>query len=157
GYRDSISQPRIETIHDAASQAGGQPLLPLGDFLLGPDYVNSRGSKSIGTLPPALATNATYAALRVIEQHGDAFEDFLSQAERDTGIDRELIAAKLMGRWRNGTPLVDHPAAAGPDELPVAEIDKFDYAGGQGADDLGGARCPIGAHIRRMNPRGGMV
>jgi deferrochelatase/peroxidase EfeB len=76
-----------------------------------------------------------------------------------TGLERELIAAKLMGRWRNGTPLVLSPDSDEP--VPGHQLNEFDYAPGPGHrafyDDSAGGRCPIGAHIRRMNPRGSKV
>ena len=64
--------------------------------------------------------------------------------------ERELIAAKLMGRWRSGAPLVLAPAA----DDPALGADKernnnFNY---KQMDPLGYA-VPLGAHIRRMNPR----
>jgi hypothetical protein len=66
GYRDNISQPRIEGVtYKHESSAPGR--IPIGDILLGPSYRNSRGSSPIADLPIALAQNGTYAALRVIE------------------------------------------------------------------------------------------
>jgi len=159
GYRDGVSQPRIAGVHDP-SRAGRQALSPPGDFLLGADYKNARGGNYIGELPRELAENGTYAALRVIEQHVARFETLLDDVARRHGIDRELVAAKLMGRWRDGSPLVvwpDRPALHA-DHLSSAELDDFDYVARAGSfDDARGARCPVGAHIRRLNPRRGMV
>src|SRR5262249_58291362 len=66
-----------------------------------------------------------------------------------TEDERELLAAKLVGRWRSGAPLTlapdkDNPAL-GAD--PKRNND-FDYA-----KDERGRQVPFGAHIRRMNPR----
>jgi deferrochelatase/peroxidase EfeB len=56
----------------------------------------------------------------------------------------EFLAAKMMGRWRDGTPLVLSPDR--PDE-PLA-VQDFDYS-----QDKDGLRCPMAAHIRIVNGR----
>jgi hypothetical protein len=70
------------------------------------------------------------------------------------------LAAKLLGRWRNGVPLARSPLSAAA-ELPDEELNRFDYVetarAPQSVDDAKGQRCPIGAHIRRVNPRGQRV
>jgi deferrochelatase/peroxidase EfeB len=71
-------------------------------------------------------------------------------------MSEELIAAKLCGRWRNGTPLVLSPDTDTPDPLiPPEALNDFDYVGDYG--DERGYRCPRGSHIRRMYPRGQRV
>lgn len=61
------------------------------------------------------------------------------------GALREVVAANLCGRWRDGTPLA--LSADAPD--PNVNKANFDY--------VDGSRCPYGAHIRRSNPRGGQI
>ncbi|MEX5669215.1 hypothetical protein ABFV57_30570, partial [Pseudomonas neuropathica] len=58
----------------------------------------------------------------------------------------ELLAAKLMGRWRDGTPLVSSPTAP---NTALSKSDNFGYA----LDDPDGLKCPFSAHIRVTNPR----
>jgi len=97
-------------------------------------------------------------ALRILEQDCAAFERFLEEAPDRYGISGELLAAKLCGRWRNGVPLSLSPDTDTP-ESPIApeQLNAFDYvptpANPDAFDDRKGTRCPIGAHIRRMNPR----
>jgi deferrochelatase/peroxidase EfeB len=55
------------------------------------------------------------------------------------------LASKMVGRWPSGAPLVESPQR---DDPARATNDQFGY----GADPTGLA-CPIGAHIRRSNPR----
>jgi Dyp-type peroxidase family len=90
--------------------------------------------------PPApLARNGSYLVLRQLRQHVERFREYLEQV---SGGDDELadqIAAKMVGRQRDGTPLVASPT--GPDD------DSFGFAG------VDGKLCPLGAHIRRANPR----
>ncbi|HRO59501.1 MAG TPA: cytochrome P450 [Burkholderiaceae bacterium] len=155
GYRDGFGQPRFEGLPDQAKQVPPAQRAVIGDLLLGRDYPNSRGSRFIGELPPALATHGTYAAFRVIEQDTEAFEKLLDRVQTQYGVERELTAAKLMGRWRNGSPLVLNPLTPDPG---MVEPDAFDYVTPAGqVDDRDGRRCPIGSHIRRLNPRSGTV
>jgi deferrochelatase/peroxidase EfeB len=72
------------------------------------------------------------------------------KANGSTPEEQELVAAKLMGRWRSGAPLVLAPEkddpALGAD--PRRNND-FNYK----QQDPHGYAVPLGAHIRRMNPR----
>jgi deferrochelatase/peroxidase EfeB len=182
GYRDGIAQPRIEgTGHERRRPPPDQqPVAKAGDFLLGCDYRNIYGGNYIGELPPALGDNATYAAFRILRQHVHRFERLLEQWEERYELDKEFIAAKLMGRWRaapksvkeelkleeelkkkprpeiaNGTPLTLSPDAR--TLIDEKRLNDFDYAPTPEHlatfDDGHGRRCPIGAHIRRLNPR----
>ena len=103
-----------------------------------------------------LGRNGTFVAYRVLAQDCHAFEQFLGAASRETGLDPELIAAKLCGRWRNGVPLALSPDTSTV-TLPPEQFNSFDYGPTDALpgvyDDRRGYRCPIGAHIRRMNPR----
>ena len=170
GYRDGIAQPRIRGVDERrigaaqSSRNDAQPEAPAGDFLLGRRYVNSYGGNFLGDLPPALGDNATYGAFRVLRQDAAAFERVLQRNARRWKIDDpEWLAAKMMGRWRSGAPLMCNPdrdPGARPG-LDADTINDFDYAPGrqdeQRYDDVRGLRCPAGAHIRRLNPRGGMA
>ena len=175
GYRDGIGQPRFQAAEPAHTHSA-RPIAPPGDLLLGPQFRNARGSYAIGALPGALATHGTYAALRVIQQDVAAFEQFLRGVRDEHGIDPELMAAKLVGRWRNGSPLPQYPTRPHPKggDVSAELLDAFGYSGrahlpdehalaktGEAPasviDDREGRRCPFGAHIRRLNPRDGMV
>jgi len=70
-------------------------------------------------------------------------------------IDPELLAAKICGRWRNGVPLELSPETDSPaGGINLDRLNDFDYVNKDGSGDPGGLRCPLGAHIRRVNPRG---
>jgi deferrochelatase/peroxidase EfeB len=163
GYRDGIAQPSIIGIPGRTSGGDMQPPVPTGDVLLGRDYVNSFGGNYAESLPNALIDNATYGAFRILYQDVAAFERLLDDWAQAASAERELIAAKLMGRWRNGTPLVLAPTMSGPNlpAVPAEALNAFDYAPADGHpafyDDARGLRCPIGAHARRLNPRGAQV
>jgi deferrochelatase/peroxidase EfeB len=103
--------------------------------------------------PPQLGRNGSFGVFRVIEQNVVAFEEFLL-AHKDR-IDPELLAAKIMGRWRNGVPLALSPDSPTPSGgLSPDQYNNFNYVNKDGSGDPLGVRTPIGAHIRRVNPRG---
>lgn len=161
GYVDGISQPRIKGA-DRRMAPDMQPECEPGEFLLGKDYVNQYGGNFLGDLPHPLGDNATYGAFRILKQEVRRFEEFLVVAGKRYNMQPEAMAAKLMGRWRNGNPLVLWPNAPGPDPTPDhPPSNEFDYAPAAGHpafyDDAHGLRCPIGAHTRRLNPRGSLV
>jgi deferrochelatase/peroxidase EfeB len=174
GYRDNIMQPRFEGVHDPQRHADGQPIAPLGTVLLG-HPTNLEGLLWRVPQPEALGRNGTFNAFRVLKQDVVGFEKHLDQAASDLlkhpqvddvlppgaelnicqvlsiappsrhGALREIVAANLCGRWRDGTPLT--LSADVPDPKLVEA--KFDY--------VGESRCPYGAHIRRCNPRNGQI
>ena len=88
-------------------------------------------------------------AYRRLAEHVGRFRDFLRQ-HGETAEEQELIAAKLMGRWRSGAPLVLSPDKDDPElgadpqrnnDFNYKEMDPHGYA------------VPLGSHARRMNPR----
>jgi len=155
GYRDSIAQPLVEGAPPTKRPVRDvQGAVPAGAFLLGHPNQNGGGA-AYRVLPEELSTNSSFAAFRILEQDVAGFEAFLTDGAATLGIDRELLAAKVCGRWRNGAPLVLAPEACGP-SLPDHEINAFDYYDDEddgSADDRFGYRCPVGSHVRRANPR----
>src|SRR5439155_27006571 len=126
-----------------------QPVVPVGAFLLGPE--NQYGA-TYSLEPKELSTNSSFAAFRMLEQDVVGFERFLEEYSSKAGTDPETLAAKVCGRWRNGTPLALSPDA--PTEVPPEKLNDFDYVSTDPAlDDTYGWRCPVGSHIRRTNPR----
>jgi Dyp-type peroxidase family len=145
GYKDGIDQPAIEG--SGLDPLPGQgPLIKAGEFILG--YPGEAGIPLPMPQPDILGRNGTYLAFRKYQSRAGAFNRFL-QANGSTEQERELVAAKLVGRWRSGAPLtlapdVDNPTL-GADPL---RNNDFDYA-----NDKLGRQVPFGSHIRRMNPR----
>lgn len=164
GYRDGIAQPRIEGVPSKRGEAmpDMQPKSSPGEFLLGKGYVNQFAGNWLGDLPPDLGDNGSYGVLRMIRQEVATFEALLQRVARRYAVDPEWVAAKLMGRWRNGTPLTLAPGDHMPAKAPAdSHINHFDYAPTPQhptfLDDKEGRRCPIGSHIRRLNPRSALV
>lgn len=171
GYKDNISQPRFAEVHDLERYADGQPVAPLGTVLLGYP-TNFEGLMWRVPQPEPLGLNGSFNAFRVLEQDVPGFETYLSSAATELlahpdadellapgaeasigyGLSRhaamrEVIAANMCGRWRNGVPLALSPDTPNP-STPVDNAN-FDYDSA--------SRCPYGAHIRRSNPRGGKI
>ena len=163
-YKDGMGQPRIAGVTNPAGTPDMQPQAGVGQFLLGTDFTNVYGGASIGNMPVELAQNGSFVAVRILKQDVAGFEKVLADESARYGIDPELVAAKLVGRWRNGDPLVLQPTM--PPNFPTPSIaaansNNFDYAptvaNPGSVNDFVGNVCPVGAHIRRMNPRAGMV
>lgn len=146
GYRDRLSQPVIEGTGVEPTPGSGPPI-KAGEFFLG--YPDEDGPAVGLPQPEILSRNGSYVAYLRIEEHVGAFRDFL-RGHGKTPEEQELVAAKLMGRWRSGAPLVLAPdrddANLGAD---FQRNNDFNY----GVMDPHGYGCPLGAHIRRMNPR----
>jgi deferrochelatase/peroxidase EfeB len=160
GYKDGIAQPRLKGA-PGRKKPDMQPDSDTGEFLLGKDYSNQYGGNFIGDLPNALCDNATYGALRILRQDCAGFNDFIALAGKRHQMGADLVAAKLLGRWANGVPLTLSPDTSEAEEYSPDQINEFDYAPGPGHhnffDDQKGVRCPVGAHIRRLNPRSATV
>jgi Dyp-type peroxidase family len=146
GYRDRMSQPVIEGAGEEPTPGTGAPL-KAGEFILG--YPDEDGPPANLPQPEILSRNGSFMAYRRLQEHVGRFRDFLREHGK-TPEEQELMAAKLMGRWRSGAPLVlapdkDDPAlGADPqrnNDFNYKQMDPHGYA------------VPLGSHIRRMNPR----
>src|SRR5450755_1218333 len=103
--------------------------------------------------PRELGLNGSFAVFKMIETDVVGFEKCL-QSDKDA-IDPELLAAKICGRWRNGIPLMLSPDTDRPQGgIPTEQLNNFEYVNADGSGDPKGLRCPVGAHMRRINPRG---
>jgi deferrochelatase/peroxidase EfeB len=104
-------------------------------------------------VPRELGLNGSFAVFKKIETDVVGFENFL-QSNKDK-IDPELLAAKMCGRWRNGVPLELSPDTdSPPGGITLEQMNNFEYVNADGSGDPKGLRCPVGAHMRRINPRG---
>jgi Dyp-type peroxidase family len=145
GYKDSIGQPAIEGSGIEPLPGQGRPI-KAGEFILG--YPGEAGVPLAMPQPDVLGRNGTYLGLRKFQSRVGAFNRFLrDNAKSDE--ERELLAAKLVGRWRSGAPLTLAPTKDDPalGEDPQRN-NNFNYA-----NDPQGKQVPLGSHMRRMNPR----
>jgi Dyp-type peroxidase family len=147
GYRDRLSEPQIEGSGIQPTPGSGAPV-KAGEFILGQE--DESGEVVPLPRPEVLIRNGTFMAYRRLQEHVGAFRDFLRQHGGPTAEGQELIAAKLMGRWRSGAPLVLAPEKDDPAlGADYQRNNNFNYA----QMDPRGYAVPLGSHIRRMNPR----
>ncbi len=158
GFADGMSQPVIEGSGAESGLAEGERLrsvIAAGEFVLG--YPNGyrqltpwpRLSGTVGG--EAFGRNGTYLVARQLAQDVAGFWAFIAEATKEGaehGHQEQMVklAAKLVGRWPSGTPLVlvddrDDPDLGAENGFGYSDFDPF------------GERCPLGAHIRRANPR----
>ncbi len=150
GFVDGIGQPDIADSGLSSEPGGGTPQpggtwkqIPLGEFVLG--YPNAR--KIVQS--KALLKNGSFVVFRKLRQDVPRFREFLKALAARTQQSAELLAARFVGRWRSGAPLILAPTQ---DDPPLGADpmlnNNFRYVA-----DPHGIGCPIGAHIRRANPR----
>jgi Dyp-type peroxidase family len=160
GFADGISQPVLESSRQAEALSPAErrmQIVPDGEFVLG--YKNIYGEvTSVPFLSDApsrepFGQNGTYLVMRELRQHVASFWNyFREQAGSIPGAPAaELLAAKAVGRWPGGAPVVLWPD--GPDPGPAQSAEN---AFGFRELDPWGERCPRGSHIRRSNPRDGL-
>ena len=145
GFKDGLHNPDVEG-SGPTGHAGNEQPIKAGEFVLG--YPDERGETANAPIPAELRRNGTFVAIRKFHMDVAAFRRYL-RAQASSPEEEELLAAKMVGRWRSGAPLVltpDHDdATLGSD---ANRNNDFSYA-----DDMKGLKCPFSAHIRRVNPR----
>lgn len=160
GYKDGIAQPQVRWSDD------GTVGEDFRQFILG--YATSNiVSKPNPLLDPPSAEfvrDSSYLVFRWVYQNVPLFNRYLDEQSKREEVMlwaravlgqaaspaeiRELIAAKLVGRWRNGTPLVLSPTSQNPPS-DLTSRDDFTY----NPSDTNGFACPFSSHIRVTNPR----
>jgi Dyp-type peroxidase family len=171
GFADAISQPNIEG--SPRKDADDQPCIKPGEFILGyPNeyellpatptvptaadvHNNLKPTEQASTEPNKrqqkdFGRNGSYLVFRKLHQDVAGFRRYLRDNFSEP-VERELVAAKFVGRWPSGAPLVLAPDKKDdkPELWNFPKNNNFSYA----ATDSQGYRCPLGAHIRRVNPR----
>jgi deferrochelatase/peroxidase EfeB len=167
GYPDNLGYtPPSPTIAPCHDPAGILPSVGADLSRQRPDF-----SEPSATAKRDLGMNSTFLVVRQLEQDETAYNDFLDVAAKaltasgsaPKGLSvplRDWIAAKMVGRWPDGTSLVRHPHLPGTCPIPgnpnlrdVPPDNDFSFRN----EDPNGLRCPLGAHIRRANPRDSFV
>lgn len=165
GFHDGVSQPVME-----GSPRSETPMntIKAGEFLLG--YPNEYGlytdrpilkpamdpkgllpRDSSGSGNVDLGRNGSYLVFRQLRQDVRGFWQFLDEASKNSDgssnpTARLRLASQMVGRWPSGAPLLKTP---NQDDPRLADANDFAYY----QTDPYGFNCPIGAHVRRANPR----
>jgi deferrochelatase/peroxidase EfeB len=172
GFADGISQPEVDWPRELPAEdhdsLAYRNLACLGEFLLG--YPNEYGrytarplldpaGAAAAHLPRAedapdradLGRNGSYLVLRTLRQDVPGFWRFLDAQAGGDAAQRQRIAEAMVGRGMDGrapvAPTAEPIVGVGADAAARAR-NGFTFDA-----DAAGLRCPIGAHIRRANPR----
>ncbi|GAC1521418.1 MAG: Dyp-type peroxidase [Chloroflexota bacterium] len=161
GFKDGISQPGVRDFDrpnpDKPTEVDGKPgtdLIATGEFLLGyPRQTSQEGGPDEPPHPaPDWMHNGSFQVFRLLQQDVPSWwSQVLAQRASlpaDDPLSTDALAAKLVGRWRSGTPLAQAPdqdTRSGRDRT-LDNAFTFD-------DDLDGFKTPRFAHIRKMYPR----
>jgi Dyp-type peroxidase family len=86
--------------------------------------------------------NGTFVVFRQLRQHVGRFRQYLDDASQQLGVPKEILAERMMGRRKDGTPLVEHRLD------DAGKPNHFGYG-----DDPHGNQCPLSSHVRRTHPR----
>lgn len=98
-----------------------------------------------------LGRNGSYLVLRQLQQDVPGFWQFVDRTVNHDRQQREQLAASMVGRHRDGRPLETRATRIIPGtDKAIKPANHFIYA-----LDPDGQQCPVGAHIRRSNPRTG--
>ncbi|MFD5419557.1 Dyp-type peroxidase [Streptomyces sp. NPDC127069] len=161
GFTDGISQPGVRGFHAPDPATGttvqGKPgarLVPAGEFLVGQEKA---GKRPAGL--PAWATGGSFQVVRRLAQDVPGWwaqaRERLADLKRAGAAPAEAtdtwLAARLVGRWPGGTPVAGCPLAEQPCPAGTGPT-AISYR-----DDPQGWHTPLFAHIRKGNPRDGLV
>jgi Dyp-type peroxidase family len=146
GFRDGIGHPAVEGSGIPSSNPNERPLRA-GEFVLG--YPDEMGETPSIPQPEILGRNGSYVVFRKLHQRVAEFRRYLKENATSAQAE-ELLAAKMMGRWRSGAPLALCPMHDDP-QLGADATRNNAFLFKQ-ADPIG-YKTPAGSHIRRMNPR----
>ena len=163
GFRDGLSQP---VLRQAAAGTGAEKrrreqvgpemaddaVVADGEFILGlpneygnaayaPDLTPWRTQPPADASGPRFGSHGSYLVVRQIQQDAQAFARF-DRENPPAAAGAPSLVEKMLGRRKDGAPLVNCPHAA-------PEADAFRYR----IADAEGFQCPLGAHVRRGNPR----
>jgi len=167
GFTDGFSQPALPGVAETRRSRRGEGVqhslarrwwdgewrdVRVGEFLLG-------HSDEDGVIPGAgepLQLNGTFMVWRKLQQHVDRFDEWIAAHAGEGEGARTALKARILGRWPDGVSLIQRPASVPGYSMPAADanaphtpqINDFTYR-----RDAGGLRCPLGAHVRRANPR----
>jgi deferrochelatase/peroxidase EfeB len=169
GFVDGVSQPQPDwegqrSVTD--DKVAYENVAMLGEFVLG--YPNEYGKytdrptlaeQADADLPNAedqpgrkdIGRNGTYLVLRQLEQDVHSLWRSADQYANGDAAQRQDLLEKMVGRHMSGDPLLpldsQHIVGVGSNAENIQQ-NQFTFV-----SDPDGTRCPLGAHIRRANPR----
>lgn len=155
GFRDGLSQPFVnlklgDTLPGGGApgrRGGWTPVAPGEIFLSAADEDSEIQATPVNGV---LREGSTYLVFRKLEQDVAGLRSFIARQHPGDKAAQKTLTAQLVGRWPDGAPLVLSPYEnTPPPGQGEAPLNDFRYA----EHDPNGRLCPLGAHIRRANPR----
>ncbi|CAD6446944.1 913b47fc-6338-4745-ad9f-1369fef5f7d1 [Sclerotinia trifoliorum] len=157
GFEDGISQPLIEGLDEVTpkdkepkSVKSGSSRLTKGWLAL---QINLREARWYTMKQPDWAEDGSFLVFRDLQQLVPEFDKWLEDNKQHapnaalSDDPKEKLAAYLMGRWKNGTPVHENPH--NDKDKNLFHSNNFDFHPVEKHD-----KCPFAAHIRKMRPRG---
>jgi Dyp-type peroxidase family len=146
GYADGLGQPLFfqEDIDRERPERNGTTVWAPGARLDAVFVPDPYGAEKDSTGKVVHHHSGSYLVFRKLEQNVRKYkerEQGLAQALGLTGEDAKRAGALVVGRFEDGTPVVLQPTAGRP-------TNNFTYD-----EDPDGEKCPLQAHIRKLNPR----
>lgn len=162
GFKDGISQPGVVGFHEAEPGGPGEPIqrkghpgtemIQPGEFVLGLPRQGAGGAADPPRESPPWMVNGSFQVFRRLAQDVPAWWAQVTvrhgELPEDDPMTEDRLAAKLVGRWRSGTPLATAPERDNRSARDRRDDNDFDFA-----DDEGGHKTPRFAHVRKMYPR----
>ncbi|KAE8357036.1 hypothetical protein BDV28DRAFT_144699 [Aspergillus coremiiformis] len=150
GFQDNLSQPQIQgldapTNKETDKKTNKEPKAVLPGLI----FLGNEGDK-MGQ--PEWARDGSFLVFRDLQQLVPEFDKFLEDNAHQVHATtlspptKEKLAAHLMGRWKNGTPVDLSPHS--PSDEEIDKNNNFDY------EPINVHKCPFAAHTRKMRPRG---
>ena len=158
GFLDGVSQPGIRGVTkrqnplDENQGLPGQDLLWPGEFVFGydeQDPADPHAPRPSPQLPAQWMRDGSFLVWRRLEQKVVSFRETVTAQAAVLGMDEQLLAARMVGRWPSGAPLLRAPLQ---DDTALGgnELENNDFEFGADSDQR---RCPFAAHIRKTYPR----
>lgn len=182
GFKDGISQPGVrgfnkprpvasqdgqDRSNEAADSTGtsvSTSLVAPGEFVLG---YPREGGQALQTCPNWMKDGSFQVWRRLAQDVAGFWSQVTTQVSiAPDSMTQDQVAAKLMGRWRSGTPIDAAPSVDNRSAHDPQNDNDFDFSDRANdsaqiapsiapSTDTVGLRCPVDAHIRKMNPRNG--
>ncbi|MDH6136437.1 Dyp-type peroxidase family [Kitasatospora sp. MAA4] len=166
GFKDGVSEPGVRGFDEPdplrPEWVKGHPgtrLIPAGEFVCGHPQVD-RADIGGPTVLPSWTFNGSF---HVVRRLGQDVPGWWAQVSRqltilknkkavDEDVSVEWLAARLVGRWRSGTPVAKCPAADTPFNTVASNDNDISFG-----NDLDGRLTPLFSHLRKTNPRDGLA
>ena len=100
GFKDGLLNPHVEG-SGVDPLPGYDPTIKAGEFIMG--YPDENGQTATNPEPEVLRRNGTFVAFRKFHIRVAAFRKYLRE-QTSSPEEEELIAAKMVGRWRAARP-----------------------------------------------------